>query len=147
VNILERTGPSSEDAADATGDAARITAVDDQLTVALVAEAAAGAWAIVAANGEVDVATAPALREALDAASGFGARVILDLSGVSFMDSTGLTELIRAHKRLIAAGGELRMVIVGDRLRKLFGITKLDQIFATFPTVASAQEGPVAPKN
>jgi anti-sigma B factor antagonist len=144
VNILERTGPASGDDADATGDAAQIAAVDDQLTVAVVADSPSGAWAIVVANGEVDVATAPALREALDAASGTGSRVILDLSGVSFMDSTGLTELIRAHKRLTAAGGELRTVVVGDRVGRLLEITKLDQLIATFPTVAAAQERPAA---
>jgi anti-sigma B factor antagonist len=147
VNILERTDPASDDATDATGDAARIAAEDDQLIVAVVAEATSGAWAIVAAHGEVDVATAPALREAINAASEPGARVILDLSGVSFMDSTGLTELIRAHKRLAAAGGELRTVVVGDRIRRLFEITKLDQIFATFPTVAAAQIGSAAAAN
>jgi anti-sigma B factor antagonist len=139
VNILERTGPTSEDDAD---DVSPNAAVDDQLTVAVVAAGATpGAWAIVAAHGEIDIASAPSLREALDTVTDPGARVILDLSGVSFMDSTGLSVLISAYKRLVDAGGELRTVVSSGRIRTLLEITKLSGVLPLFGSVAEAQAG------
>jgi len=144
VNILERAGSVSDDDAEDTSVAAPVS---DQLSVAVVGQADSGSWAIVAANGEIDIASAPSLRDALEAVIAPGARVVLDLSGVSFMDSTGLSVVIAAFKRLTGAGGELRLVVAGERLRTLFTITKLSGVLPMFASVADAQASPVHPAN
>jgi anti-sigma B factor antagonist len=133
VNTLERDASAPDD------QVLESEPPEEQLGIAVVAGAGAGDWAIVAVNGEVDLATAPALHEALTSACDAHARVILDLSAVSFMDSTGLSVLIRAYKRSRDDGRELRMVVPGERILRLLQATKLDELFTTFTTVASAQ--------
>ena len=56
--------------------------------------------AVVAVRGEIDVSTAPELRDVLHAAIDDGARMEVDLRHVTFMDSTGLAVLVDAHRRL-----------------------------------------------
>jgi anti-sigma B factor antagonist len=68
---------------------------------------------VLAISGELDIATAPGLRERLDAAIDSGVRrLVLDLSGVSFLDSVALAVIVNAKRRL---GDEGRMVLVVDR--------------------------------
>ena len=68
-----------------------------------------------------------------------GARsVVVDLSRVEFLDSTGLGVLVGALKRLRAAGGNLALVCGHERLLKIFRITALDRVFALYDTVDAA---------
>ncbi len=93
-------------------------------------------------GGEVDVYTAPRLRERLIELVDGGARqVVVDLGAVEFLDSTGLGVLVGAHKRLRAAGGTLSLVCTREPLLKIFRITALDQVFRLFDTVNSAVAG------
>jgi anti-sigma B factor antagonist len=90
-------------------------------------------------GGEVDVYTAPRLRERLVELVEAGARsVIVDLSRVEFLDSTGLGVLVGALKRLRAAGGTLALVCGHERLLKIFRITALDRVFALYDSVEAA---------
>lgn len=73
-----------------------------------------------AASGEIDAHTAPALAAAIDAA---GPDVELDLAGVEFVDSSGLRVLIDAHQRLADAGGGLRLVSLSEPVRRLLEIS------------------------
>lgn len=73
-----------------------------------------------AASGEIDVHTAPALAAAIDAA---GPDVQLDLSAVEFVDSSGLRVLIDSHQRLSDAGGGLRIVALSEPVRRLLEIS------------------------
>ena len=73
-----------------------------------------------AASGEIDAHTAPALASAIDAA---GPDVELDLAGVEFVDSSGLRVLIDAHQRLAEAGGALRITALSDPVRRLLEIS------------------------
>ena len=111
----------------------------DQLGVSV--QAVPGAVLLVV-SGEVDLHTAPALRAALDqavvdAGRGPGA-VVVDLSGVGFIDSTGLGELVAAHKALAAAGGRLSLVVDHERVRRLLRITGLEDAMAVHGDRASA---------
>ncbi|MFI9599453.1 STAS domain-containing protein [Streptomyces sp. NPDC052043] len=63
-------------------------------------------------------------------------RLIVDLTGATFMDSTGLGLLVGIHKRIRARAGVLRLVIVNPDIRQIFTITSLDQIL---PIYGSAQ--------
>jgi anti-sigma B factor antagonist len=90
-------------------------------------------------GGEVDVYTAPRLRERLVELVDSGARnVIVDLGGVDFLDSTGLGVLVGAMKRLRVAKGTFSLVCSKEPLLKIFRITALDQVFPIFSTVEAA---------
>ena len=98
-----------------------------------------GGVPVVAVSGEVDVYSAPALKEALAELLGTGATtVVVDLSGVGFLDSTGLGALVEARSATTEAGGTLPLVCSQQRILKLFTITGLDGVFAIHPTVAAA---------
>ncbi len=97
---------------------------------------------IVAATGEVDVYTAPVLDEALSGVvSGGATRVVVDLSGVDFLDSTGLSVLVKALKRVRDADGSLDVVVTAERVAKVFRITGLDQVIPVHPSLADALAG------
>jgi anti-sigma B factor antagonist len=91
-----------------------------------------GDCAVLRVIGEVDVATAPMLREQLRELSATGAvHVIGDLSRVDFLDSTGLGALIGGLKRLREADGSLALVISAPRILRVFQVTGLTEEFAT----------------
>jgi anti-sigma B factor antagonist len=92
-------------------------------------------------GGEVDVYTAPRLRERLVELVDAGARnVVVDLGGVEFLDSTGLGVLVGAMKRLRVAHGRFGLVCSKEPLLKIFRITALDQVFPIYPTIEAATE-------
>lgn len=98
-----------------------------------------GDFTVVAVSGEVDVISAPTLRQLLnDAIAEGGTRVVADLTDVPFLDSTGLGVLVGRLKTVRQQDGELRLVIASDRLVRNFQITGLDKVFEIFPTVEEA---------
>ncbi len=93
----------------------------------------------VAVQGELDVSTAPKLREHLFAAVERGSgRMVVDLLGVTFIDSTALGVLIGTKERSEQAGIDLRLVMEEPRIIKIFEITGLADTFSIAPTVAEA---------
>ena len=97
---------------------------------------------VVTVAGEVDVATAPALRDRLDqAVRREEGPVVVDLVGVTFIDSTGLGVLIGAHRGCTAHGRELRLVIAEPRILKVFEITGLTDLFPIDTTLEGAMAG------
>lgn len=109
-----------------------------------VTAAEGGAWAIVSVRGEIDVSTAGSLEAAVRTCLASSGRVIIDLSGVQFMDSTGLNVLVRAQSSgNESASGVLRLAGVPDRVSKLLRLTQLDSVFAMFPSVTAAEAAPL----
>ena len=101
-----------------------------------------GDKSILSATGEVDVFTAPTLDEAISAElAEQRSRLVVDLSGVSFLDSTGLGVLVKGLKGARDAGGSLDLVVTSDRIRRIFDITGLDASMHIFDTVADALTG------
>lgn len=85
-----------------------------------------GPRTILAVSGEVDLATAPTLRQRVVQAIDDGARqVVVDLSEVGFMDSTGLGVLIGGLKRLRQLDGNLIVVNPSDPVHKILEVTGL----------------------
>ena len=87
-----------------------------------------GGGITVAVRGELDVLTAPFLWERLETLlPEQGGRLVLDLGGVRFIDSMGLSVIVRAHSRLRRSGGELVVRSLQDQARKVFETTGLDK--------------------
>jgi anti-sigma B factor antagonist len=97
---------------------------------------------ILAVKGEVDVYTAPRLREKLvELVSQGKYKIIVNLEGVDFLDSTGLGVLVGGLKRLRSHDGDLTLVCTQPRILKVFEITGLTKVFAIFETVDDAVAG------
>lgn len=98
-----------------------------------------GAWTVVGVRGEVDLYTAPRLKERLADLSAHGkSQVAVDLQGVEFMDSTGLGVLIGALKRSREAGGTLSLIAPREPVVKVLAITGLDKVFPIHASVEDA---------
>ena len=90
---------------------------------------------VVAVRGEIDLFTAPELKQKLtDAIEGGKSRIVVDLTQTTFLDSTALGVLIGAVKRLRSRDGRLTIVNVDQNIAKTFEITGLDQIFSILGT-------------
>jgi len=97
---------------------------------------------IVAPTGRLDVAGAPALKDAISEALKNGQpRVILDMEGVSFVDSTGLGSVIAALKQIRSSQGDLRLAAPNQQVRVVLELTTLDRVFPYYSTVEEALTG------
>ena len=95
--------------------------------------------AVVSARGELDLAGAPELRTALsDHLSEGNGYVLLDLTAVTFIDSTGLGIVVGAGKRAQALGGCLRIVCDNTRVLRLLALTGITKTLGVFPTFDEA---------
>jgi anti-sigma B factor antagonist len=83
-----------------------------------------GEAAIVSISGELDLASSPALQEELDRAAAANSQMlIIDLRELDFMDSTGLSVLVRAHQRIEEQGRQLAMVKGPQQVQRLLSLT------------------------
>jgi len=99
-------------------------------------------WSVLSVSGEIDMATAPGLRERLHALlADDKSKLIVDLDDVGFLDSTALGVLVGALKRARTEGGEVRIASTQPRVRKVFEITRLDSAFDLFDSVDEAVRG------
>ncbi|WP_367319081.1 STAS domain-containing protein [Streptomyces sp. HUAS ZL42] len=100
-----------------------------------------GAFTVIEATGEIDVATAGFLGEHLDAATaGAAPDVLVDLRYVDFFDCSGLRVLCRAGTRAVERGGRVRVVSVQPRIRKLLGAAGLLGRFPPLPAIPGERD-------
>jgi anti-sigma B factor antagonist len=98
-----------------------------------------GDWTVISVGGEIDVYTAPKLRESLvDLVNAGRYFLVVDVEKVDFLDSTGLGVLVGGLKRVRANDGNLRVVCTQERLLKIFRITGLTKVFSIHDSVADA---------
>ena len=83
--------------------------------------------------GELDLATVPQLRQAMDAHARSGQTMLIDLHDIEFIDSMGLAALVRARHRAISRGAKLELVAPPETVYKVFTLTRLDQLFDWVP--------------
>ena len=96
-------------------------------------------YAVLAVFGEVDVYTAPHFRERLiELVSEGKHRIVVDLEGVDFLDSTGLGVLVGGLKRLRSHDGDLLLVCTQSHILKVFEITGLTKVFSIYVTIDDA---------
>ena len=94
---------------------------------------------VIEVKGEIDVYTAPVLREEISTlVDADHTTIVVDLTQVSFMDSTGLGVLVGALKKVRTLGGDLALVISEEKILKVFRITALTQVFSIHPSLDEA---------
>ena len=97
-----------------------------------------GGTAVVHAGGELDTRTVHGFDEAVTEAASLSAHVVIDLSQVTFVDSSGLGALIVARKAARERGGSMSLVSPPPVVRRLLGSTQLHDVFAIHDSLAEA---------
>ena len=106
-----------------------------------VSDELVGQTRVVRCAGEIDLATVPELRDRISLLQVDGPpHLVIDLSGVTFIDSLGLGALIGAHKRARVLQGSL-VLIPSDAATRVFAATALDRVFDIRATLAEAHRG------
>ena len=102
-------------------------------------EYAVGDSTVIEVSGEIDVYTAPRLREKIIALVDAGHyRLIVDMERVEFLDSTGLGVLVGGLKRVRAHDGGIDLVCTQGRILRIFRITGLSKVFDIYNSVDEA---------
>lgn len=111
-----------------------------------IEQKAVGQYAVVALTGELDLSTSVQLRTALtDLRAGQGqAHLVVDLTDLSFMDSTGLGVLVRAHRDAEADGGSFAVVCQPGPARRVMEVTGLLDVLSCHDTLEAATAQPPA---
>lgn len=105
----------------------------------ITSETAEEEIAVINVAGELDLYTAPRLKESLLAAFEDGIKkVLIDMSAIHFVDSSALGVLIGGVKRLKPEGGKMVLVSVDENVNWIFRITGLNNVFDIFPTKEEA---------
>lgn len=90
-------------------------------------------------KGEIDVYTAPQFKEAVNKMVDSGQKhLLIDMSGVRYMDSSGFGTLLSAMKRLKPNGGTINLINVSGPIDRILKITRLNQVFATYNSLDEA---------
>ncbi|TMC54133.1 MAG: STAS domain-containing protein [Chloroflexi bacterium] len=101
-----------------------------------------GGVAVIVPSGRLDVAGAPALKDAISQLAKNGPpKVVIDMEGISFVDSTGLGSVISALKEIRNSQGELRLAAPNQQVRVVLELTTLDRVFPYYATVEEALAG------
>ena len=101
--------------------------------------------AVLTLRGEIDVYTAPRMRQAIvDLVDAGSLNIVVDMGMVDFLDSTGLGVLVEGLKRVRTRGGNLSLVVTQDKIVKIFDITGLNKAFPIFSSLEDALKEPVA---
>jgi anti-anti-sigma factor len=92
---------------------------------------------LITVAGELDYHTGPKLRACLDDAP-CRSGLVLDLSGITYCDSTGVSVLVHAHRRTEAAGAMLALAGAAPEVFRLLSLTGLDRFFTSYDSAATA---------
>jgi anti-sigma B factor antagonist len=96
---------------------------------------------VIAPVGDVDLNAAPTLKAHLRTAHGemaAGSRLVIDLAGVPYMDSSGLATLVESMQASRRTGFDLKLCNLAPRVRAIFEIAKLNRVFTIVPTLDDA---------
>jgi anti-sigma B factor antagonist len=98
-----------------------------------------GKTVIIELQGRFDARTAPPLKQRLSALVEEGnARIVVNMSAIDFVDSTGLATLVSGMKRCRQSGGDLKLIALQRPVRTIFELTRLDKAFDILPDEATA---------
>lgn len=100
------------------------------------------AYVVLAPQGKLNLVMAPRLKARIDDLVRDGKpKVVVDLAGVDFIDSSGLGALVGGLKVARLAGGDVRIAAAGEQVRAVLRLTNLDRILAVHETVEAATDG------
>jgi anti-sigma B factor antagonist len=103
-------------------------------------------FSVLTLRGEIDVYTAPHLRQAIvDLVDGGATNIVVDMAMVEFLDSTGLGVLVEGLKRVKRRDGSLSIVATQDKILKIFNITGLNKAFPIHGSVNDAVSSGASP--
>jgi anti-sigma B factor antagonist len=104
-----------------------------------ITERSEGTIPIISISGDIDLESSPQLRDFLKPKSAQKVpRLLLDFAGVNYIDSSGLATLIEYFQAVQGFGGKLALASLSPRVKNVFEIVRLEQIFALYPDVPSA---------
>jgi anti-sigma B factor antagonist len=110
----------------------------EQLSIDISTDEATGMH-IYKLRGSLDIITAPSVRAALVEAAGAGKHdLVVDLTRVEFLDSTGLGALIGAHRRALENDGTVKLAVGDGPIARLLNITGLMRVFPVYATLSDA---------
>ncbi|MFE9466907.1 STAS domain-containing protein [Streptomyces virginiae] len=99
------------------------------------------AGAVIELAGELDHHTAPEARDALPGITlAAGQQLTIDLAGLTFCDSSGITMLLAARNHALVAGATIALAAVPERVSRIFRIVGLEQVFPTHPSARAAED-------
>jgi anti-sigma B factor antagonist len=94
---------------------------------------------VIPLEGEIDLHVSPRIASTLNAAvKGKPRDLIIDMSNVSYIDSSGLAALIEAMQKVEKYGGKFALAALQQNVKPIFEIARLDQVFRIYPDVGSA---------
>ncbi|MFG2617280.1 STAS domain-containing protein [Streptomyces sp. NPDC048507] len=94
---------------------------------------------VVELAGDLDHHSAPQVRALLPGLElRAGQQLVVDLSGLTFCDSSGITVMIAARNHAVGARADIVLAAVPDRVHRIFRIVGLDRVFTTYPTATAA---------
>ncbi|NQV55596.1 MAG: STAS domain-containing protein [Rhodospirillales bacterium] len=93
---------------------------------------------IVEFSGEIDLEHSPLARTVLLDIVGVGANILVDMSGVKYIDSSGVASLVEAFQSARSAGTEFAMVSVSDEALRVLHLARLDKIFTIYESIGDA---------
>ena len=100
-----------------------------------------GRTALVTAAGEIDLTNAEGFRDALLAALNAGALgLVVDMPATTFIDSAGVTALVRASRRSAATEATVRLAVTSPAVLRVLNLDGIDQLNQVHPSVAEAEE-------
>jgi anti-sigma B factor antagonist len=100
---------------------------------------------VIALEGEIDLEQAGAVRRALLDALKKGRNILVDLSKVTYIDSSGIASLVEGLQVARRQRGELGLVAVNQRVRRVLELARLDKVFQIHADLAAATATPPSP--
>jgi anti-anti-sigma factor len=117
-------------------------ATEDIGSVALTVTTGRDGPAIVTLGGELDIVSAPAVRERLLSLLGPDARgLVIDMSAIRYADASGLAVLVSTQRRAVLLGGTLRLAALRPEVASVLTVTGFSRHLAAYPTVQAAMAG------
>ena len=103
----------------------------------------AESYSVIGVRGEIDLHTAPKIQYAIERAALTDGAVVVDMSGVAFMDSSALSALVRSKDSLQKQGTSLRLAAPSKAVERIFSVTGFQDYFDVFPSREAAIPGQV----
>ena len=89
-----------------------------------------GGVTVCCVDGEIDINSSPGIKKSFDRLiAQKAAKIVINLSGVTYVDSSGLATLVEILKNMRSYGGRMRLVNMAPKIKSLFEITKLEKLF------------------